>query len=42
MHTGLSIHSNVTHVESVESVYRTPQYRAMLLMLEMLNVHIGL
>ena len=38
VHTGPSIQSNVTHVEGVESAYRVPQYRAMLLMSKMLKV----
>ena len=32
VHTGPSIQSNVTHVKGVESAYRVPQYRLMLLM----------
>ena len=39
VHTGPSIMSNVTHVEGVESAYRVPQYRAMLLMLGVSKVH---
>ena len=39
MHTGPSIQNNVTHVKGVESAYRVPQYRAMLLMLEVSKVH---
>ena len=42
MHTGSSIESNVTHVKGVKSAYRVPQYRAMLLMLEVSKVHRGL
>ena len=39
VHTGPSIQSNVTHVESA---YRVPQDRAMLLMSEVSKVHTGL
>ena len=38
MHTGLSVHSNVTHVRGLKSAYRAPQYRAMLLISEVLEV----
>ena len=38
VHTGLSIQSNVIHVEGVESAYRAPQYKAMLLMSKVLKV----
>ena len=39
MHTGPSIQTNGTHVKGVESAYRVPQYRVMLLMLEVSKVH---
>ena len=42
MHTGPSIQSNVIHVRGVESAYRVPQYRAMLLMSEVSKMHMGL
>ena len=38
VHTGPSIQSNVTHVKGVKSVYRAPQYRAMLLKSEVSKV----
>ena len=38
VYTGPSIWSNVTRVEGVKSAYRALQYRAMLLMLEVLKV----
>ena len=41
MHKGPSIQSNVTHIEGVEIAYRAPQYRAMLLILEVSKVYIG-
>ena len=41
VYTGPSIQSNVTHVERVESAYRAPQYRTMLLMLKVSKVHTG-
>ena len=42
VYTGPSIQSNVIHVEGVKSAYRAPQYRAILLMSEVLKVHTGL
>ena len=39
VYTGPSIQNNVTHVKGVESAYRVPQYRAMLLILEVSKVH---
>ena len=39
VHTGPSIQSNVTHFKGVESAYRVPRYRAMLLMLEVSKMH---
>ena len=38
VHTGPSIQSNVTHVKGVESAYRAPKYRVMLLMSEVSKV----